>query len=199
MFDEEKQTGDQYWETESVFCDDKVEEIFPSNYPSEYTYNNSYDESDPSNGKSIYIFEPTQKFKYLVFTDAPELLNGEMIKDPYFYNIYSSDITAGWKNWKNGEGNSSEPIYGTPVHFIDFVNVPKWSSVSMEVITKTWNDGDEKYDEAVQSYPMTKLSEKAADCSDVYRFILPDEITANNSDVTIRFTNGSASSCVRIL
>ncbi len=191
LFDKEKQPvwneESQNWETEEpVFCDDKVEEIFPS----EYTYTSAYDGSDISNGKSIYIFEPTQKFKFLVFTDAPGLLNGEMIRRyAYFYNIYSSDTTAGWKNWKNGEVPSRDSINGTPVHFIDFVNVPKWSSVSMEVITKTWND-DDKYDEAVQSYPMTKISEKAADGSDVYRFILPDEFT-NEYEVTIRFTNGS--------
>lgn len=190
LFDKEKpvlheKEGYQYWVTESVFCDDKVEEIFPS----EYTYNNSYDESDPSNGKSIYIFEPTQKFKFLVFTDASGLLNGEMIRHPYFYNIYSSDTTAGWKNWKNGEEPSCDTINGTPVHFIDFVNVPKWSSVSADVITHEWRDGKEV--DVSHVYPMTMISEKAADGSEIYRFILPDEITANNSDVTIRFTNGS--------
>lgn len=177
-----------YWETEPVFCDDKVEEI----YPSEYTYNNSYDESDISNGKRIYIFEPTQKFKFLVFTDTPRLLDGEMIGSyAYFYNYSSDGINAGWKNWKNGEGNSCDTIDGTPVHFIDFVNVPKWSSVSADVITREWSEQDGKLVDVSHVNSMTKLSEKAADGSDVYRFILPDEITANNSDVTIRFTNGS--------
>lgn len=194
LFDKEKQTvwneEYQYWETEPVFCDDKVEEIFQS----DYTYTNSDDESDSSNGKSIYIFEPTQKFKFLVFTDAPGLLDGEMINTnrryAFFYN-YSSDTTAGWKNWKNGEEPSYDTIYGTPVHFIDFVNVPKWSSVSADVITREWSEQDGKVVDVSHIYSMTKLSEKAADGSDIYRFILPDEITANNSDVTIRFTNGS--------
>ena len=196
LFDKEIQTvwheDYQIWETEPVFCDDKVEEIFQS----DYTYTNSNDESDSSNGKSIYIFEPTQKFKFLVFTDTPGLLNGEMIRRyAYFYNIYSSDITAGWKNWKNGEVPSCDTIYvyGTPVHFIDFVNVPKWSSVSADVITRKWSDQDGKLVDVSHVNSMTKLSEKAADGSDVYRFILPDEITANNGDVTIRFTNGSES------
>lgn len=196
LFDKEKRTvwneEYQYWETEPVFCDDKVEEIFQS----DYTYTNSDDGSDSSNGKSIYIFEPTQKFKFLVFTDAPGPLDGEKIgRYAYFYNIYSSDITAGWKNWKNGEVPSCDTIYvyGTPVHFIDFVNVPKWSSVSADVITREWSDQDGKLVDVSHVNSMTKLSEKAADGSDVYRFILPDEITANNSDVTIRFTNGSES------
>lgn len=193
LFDKEKQTGYQYWETEPVFCDDKVEEIFPS----KYTYNNSYDESDSSNGKSIYIFEPTQKFKFLVFTDAPGLLDGEMINTnrryASFYS-YSSDTTAGWKNWKNwknGEEPSYDTIYGTPVHFIDFVNAQNWSTVSVDVTTNQWDSDQGKYVDVSQNYAMTKLPEKAADGSDVYRFILPDEITANNSHVTIRFTNGS--------
>lgn len=191
LFDKEKTVlheEEGYQETVPVFCDDKVEEI----YPSEYTYNNSYDESDISNGKSIYIFEPTQKFKYLVFTDAPGLLNGEMIGSYVFFNnIFSSDITAGWKNWKNGEGNSYDTIYGTPVHFIDFVNVPKWSTVSVDVTTNQWDSDQGENVDVSQNYAMKKLYEKAADGSDVYRFILPDEITANNSHVTIRFTNGS--------
>lgn len=195
LFDKEKTVlheEEGYQETVPVFCDDKVEEISPS----KYTYNNSDNESDSSNGKSIYIFEPTQKFKFLVFTDTPGLLNGEMIGSyAYFYNIYSSDITAGWKNWKNGEENSYDTIYvyDTPVHFIDFVNVPKWSSVSADVITHEWSDQEHKMVDVSHVNSMTKLSEKAADGSDVYRFILPDEITANNSDVKIRFTNGSES------
>lgn len=194
LFDKEIETEwneeYHYWEREPVFCNDIVEEI----YPSEYTYTSAYDGSDISNGKSIYIFEPTQKFKFLVFTDTPGLLDGEMIgRYAYFYNIYSSDITAGWKNWKNGEVPSCDTIYDTPVHFIDFVNVPKWSSVSADVITREWSEQDGKLVDVSHVNSMTKLSEKAADGSDVYRFILPDEITANNSDVTIRFTNGSES------
>ena len=194
LFDKEKRTvyheEYDYWETEPVFCDDKVEEIFPS----EYTYTSAYDGSDISNGKSIYIFEPTQKFKFLVFTDAPELLNDEMINTKrryaYFHN-YSYDTTAGWKNWKNGEDNGYNSLSSNPVNFIDFVNVPKWSSVSADVITREWSEQDGKLVDVSHVNSMTKLSEKAADGSDVYRFILPDEITANNSHVTIRFTNGS--------
>ena len=193
LFDKEIQTvlheeeGYQYWETELVFCNDKVEEIFPS----KYTYNNSDNESDSSNGKSIYIFEPTQKFKFLVFTDAPGLLDGEMIRRyAFFYNIYSSDITAGWKNWKNGEVPSCDTIYGTPVHFIDFVNVPKWSTVSVDVTTNQWDSDQGENVDVSQNYAMKKLSEKAADGSDVYRFILPEMFTSS-SNVTLRFTNGS--------
>lgn len=194
LFDKEKQPvwneDDQIWETEPpVFCDDKVEEIFQSGY----TYTNSDDGSDISNGKSIYIFEPTQKFKYLVFTGAPGPLDGEMIGRYAFFNNYSSDgITAGWKNWKNGEGNSYKTIYvyDTPVHFIDFVNVPKWNSVSADIITNEWND--QEYVDVSHVNSMTKLSEKAADGSDVYRFILPEMFTSS-SNVTLRFTNGSES------
>lgn len=194
LFDKEKRTvyheEYDYWETEPVFCDDKVEEIFPS----EYTYTSAYDGSDISNGKSIYIFEPTQKFKFLVFTDAPGPLDGEMINTnrryAYFHN-YSYDTTAGWKNWRNGENNGNNSLSSNPVNFIDFVNVPKWSTVSVDVTTNQWDIDQGKYVDVSQNYAMTKVSEKAADGSDVYRFILPDEITANNSHVTIRFTNGS--------
>lgn len=173
-----------YWGNETLFCNDIAEEIFPS----AYTYTNSDDESDSSNGKSIYIFEPTQEFECLVFTDTADSLDNKR-RDDYasFYN--SSDTTAGWKNWKNGEERSSETIYDNPVNFIDFVNVPKWSSVSADIITNEWND--QECVDVSHVYPMTKLSEKAADDSDIYRFILPAEFTANNSDVTIRFTNGS--------
>lgn len=189
LFSEEKNIDyGEYSSNESVFADDIVEEIFPSGY----TYTNSNDESDASNGKSIYIFEPTQEFKYLVFTDAPGLLNGEMIytnsRYAYFYND-SYDTTAGWKNWKNGEEISSDTIYDNPVNFIDFVNVPKWSSVSADIITNEWND--QEYVDVSHVNSMTKLSEKAADGSDIYRFILPAEFTENSSDVTIKFTNGS--------
>lgn len=194
LFDKEEQTvwheDYQYWETEPVFCDDKVEEIFQS----DYTYTNSNDESDSSNGKSIYIFEPTQEFKFLVFTDAPELLNGEMINTnrryAYFHN-YSYDTTAGWKNWKNGEVPSCVEIYDTPVHFIDFVNVPKWSSVYADVTTNQWDSDQGENVDVSQNYAMKKLSEKAADGSDIYRFVLPAAFTENSSDVTIKFTNGS--------
>lgn len=190
LFTEEKNIDyGEYISNEYVFADDIVEEIFPSGY----TYINSDNESDASNGKRIYIFEPTQEFEYLVFTDAPGLLNGEMIytnsQYAYFYNS-SYDTTAGWKNWKNGEENSSETIYDNPVNFIDFVNAQKWSSVSADVITSEWSEQDEKYVDVSHVYSMTKLSEKAADGSDIYRFIFPDEFT-NESEVTIRFTNGS--------
>ena len=191
LFTEEKNIDyGEYSSNEYVFADDIVEEIFPSGY----TYTNSYDESDASNGKSIYIFEPTQEFKYLVFTDAPGLLDGEMINTnsryASFYNYSSYDTTAGWKNWKNGEEPSYDTIYDTPVSFIDFVNAPKWSFVSADVITSEWSEQDEKYVDVSHAYSMTKLSEKAADGSDIYRFILPDEFT-NEYEVTIRFTNGS--------
>lgn len=190
LFTEEKNIDyGEYSSNEYVFADDIVEEIFPS----DYTYINSDDESDVSNGKRIYIFEPAQEFECLVFTDAPGLLNGEMIytnsRYAYFYNS-SYDTTAGWKNWRNGEESSSETIYDYPVNFIDFVNVPKWSSVSADVITSEWSEQDEKYVDVSHVYPMTKLSEKAADGSDIYRFILPDEFT-NDYEVTIKFTNGS--------
>lgn len=197
LFDKEKTVlheEEGYQETVPVFCDDKVEEIFPSNYPSNYTYTNSDDGSDISNGKRIYIFEPTQKFKFLVFTDTPGLLDGEMIgRYAYFYNIYSSETTAGWKNWKNwknGEVPSCDTISGTPVHFIDFVNVPKWSTVSVDVTTNQWDSDQGENVDVSQNYAMKKLSEKAADGSDVYRFILPEMFTSS-SNVTLRFTNGS--------
>ena len=191
LFSEEKNIDyGEYSSNESVFADDIVEEIFPS----DYIYTNSNDESDASNGKRIYIFEPTQEFKYLVFTDAPGLLDGEMINTnsryASFYNYSSYDTTAGWKNWKNGEEPSYDTIYYTPVHFIDFVNAPKWNSVSADVITSEWSEQDEKYVDVSHAYSMTKLSEKAADGSDIYRFILPDEFT-NEYEVTIKFTNGS--------
>lgn len=193
LFTKEKEVyyeDDNYWGNETLFCNDIAEEIFPS----AYTYTNSNDESDASNGKRIYIFEPTQEFEYLVFTDAPGLLNGEMLytnsRYAYFHN-YSYDTTAGWKNWRNGEDNGYDSLSSNPVNFIDFVNVPKWNSVSADVITSEWSEQNEKYVDVSHVNSMTKLSEKAADGSDIYRFILPDEITANNSDVTIRFTNGS--------
>ena len=194
LFKEEKEVyyeDDSYWGNETLFCDDITEEIFPS----AYTYTSTEGESDASNGKRIYIFEPTQEFEYLVFTDAPGLLNGEMIytnsRYAYFSN-FSYDTTAGWKNWKNGEESSSESFssYNSHFHFIDFVNVPKWSSVSADVIKSEWSEQDEKYVDVSHVYSMTKLSEKAADGSDIYRFILPDKFT-NEYEVTIRFTNGS--------
>lgn len=192
LFSEEKNIDyGEYSSNESVFADDIVEEIFPS----DYIYTNSNDESDASNGKRIYIFEPTQEFKYLVFTDAPGLLDGEMInansRYASFSNYSSYDTTAGWKNWKNGEEISSDTIYDTPVHFIDFVNVPKWSSVSADVITREWSEQDDKEVDVSHIYSMTKLSENAADGSDIYRFVLPAAFTENSSDVTIKFTNGS--------
>ena len=193
LFTKEKEVyyeDDNYWGNETLFCDDITEEIFPS----AYTYTSTEGESDASNGKRIYIFEPTQEFEYLVFTDAPGLLNGEMLytnsRYAYFHN-YSYDTTAGWKNWRNGEDNGYDSLSSNPVHFIDFVNVPKWNSVSADVITSEWSEQNEKYVDVSHVNSMTKLSEKAADGSDIYRFILPDEITANNSYVTIRFTNGS--------
>lgn len=191
LFTEEKNIDyGEYSSNEYVFADDIVEEIFPSGY----TYTNSYDESDASNGKSIYIFEPSQEFAYLVFTDAPELLNGEMSFTDSRYASFSNssyDTTAGWKNWKNGEEPSYDTIYDTPVHFIDFVNAQKWSSVSADVITSEWSEQDEKYVDVSHVNSMTKLSEKAADGSDIYRFVLPAAFTENSSNVTIKFTNGS--------
>lgn len=194
LFDKEKQTvwheENQYWETETVFCDDIVEEIFPS----DYTYTSAYDGSDISNGKRIFIFEPSEDFKYLIFTNSPEPIVDENIYSNCQYasvQITSYDSTAGWKNWKNGEEPSYDTISDTPVHFIDFVNVPKWSSVSADVITSEWSEQNEKYVDVSHVNSMTKLSEKAADGSDIYRFILPAEFAENNSYVTIRFTNGS--------
>ena len=190
LFKEEKNIDyGEYSSNESVFADDIVEEIFPSGY----TYTNPYEDSDSSNGKRIYIFEPTQEFECLVFTDAPGLLNGELIytnsRYAYFSN-FSYDTTAGWKNWKNGEESSSDTIGDNPVYFIDFVNVPKWSSVSADVIKSEWSEQDNKDVDVSHVYSMAKLSEKASDGSDIYRFILPDEFT-NEYEVTIKFTNGS--------
>jgi len=188
LFKEEKNIDyGEYSSNEYVFADDIVEEIFPSGY----TYTNPYEDSDSSNGKRIYIFEPTQEFEYLVFTDAPGLLNGEMIYTNSRYASFSKssyDTNAGWKNWRNGEESSSDTIGDNPVNFIDFVNVPKWSSVSADVITNEWND--QEYVDVSHVYSMIKLSEKAADGSDIYRFILPDEFT-NEYEVTIKFINGS--------
>lgn len=187
LFKEEKNIDyGEYISNESVFADDIVEEIFPS----DYTYINSDDESDASNEKSIYIFEPTQEFEYLVFTETEDLLDNKRCDDYASFSKYSYDTTAGWKNWKNGEESSSETFYDSPVNFIDFVNVPKWSSVSANAITSEWSEQDEKYVDVSHVYSMTKLSEKAADGSDIYRFILPDEFT-NQYEVTIKFTNGS--------
>ena len=194
LFDKEKQTvwheEYQYWETETVFCDDIVEEIFPS----DYTYTSAYDGSDISNGKRIFIFEPSEDFKYLIFTNSPESIVDENIYSNCQYasvQITSYDSSAGWKNWKNGEESSSDTIYDNPVNFIDFVNVPKWSSVSVDVITSEWSEQNDQYVDVSHVYPMTKLSEKAADGSDIYRFVLPAAFTENSSDVTIKFTNGS--------
>lgn len=188
LFSEEKNIDyGEYSSNEYVFADDIVEEIFPS----DYTYTNSNYESDASNGKSIYIFEPTQEFEYLVFTDTEDSLDNKRCDDYSSFSKSSYDTTVGWKNWRNGEESSSDTIYDNPVNFIDFVNVPKWSSVSADVITSEWSEQDDKYVDVSHVYSMTKLSEKAADGSDIYRFILPAEFTENSSDVTIRFTNGS--------
>ena len=188
LFKEEKNIDyGEYSSNESVFADDIVEEIFPSGY----TYTNPYEDSDSSNGKRIYIFEPTQEFECLVFTETEDSLNNKRCDDYAYFSNFSYDTTAGWKNWKNGEESSSDTIYDNPVNFIDFVNVPKWSSVSAEVITSEWSEQDEKYVDVSHVYSMTKLSEKAADGSDIYRFVLPAAFTENSSDVTIKFTNGS--------
>ena len=185
----EKWYDDQYWNIETVFCDDITEEIFPS----EYTYTDVYSDTDISNGKPIYIFAPTQDFAFLVFTDTPDSLNGKSAYSncQYSYFVNSQyDSSAGWKNWVNGEESASETIYYSPVHFIDFVNKQNWESVSVDVITNEWNEQQNEYVEDSHVYPMTALTEKAADGSDIYRFILPEEFT-NNSDITIRFTNGT--------
>ena len=192
LFDEEieKWYDDQNWNIETVFCDDITEEIFPS----EYTYTDSYSDTDISNGKTVYIFDPTQDFRYLVFTDTPDSLNGINVysDNPYAYYVNTQyDTSAGWKSWVNGEENSYETIYYSPVHFIDFVNVQKWDDISVDVITSEWSDQQDGYVEVSHVYPMTKLSEKAADGSDVYRFILPEEFTNNGSDITVKFTNGT--------
>ena len=191
LFKEEKEVyyeDDNYWGNETLFCDDITEEIFPS----AYTYTSTEGESDASNGKRIYIFEPTQEFECLVFTETEDSLNNKRCDDYAYFSNFSYDTTAGWKNWKNGEESSSESFssYNSHFHFIDFVNVPKWSSVSADVITSEWSEQDEKYVDVSHVYSMTKLSEKAADGSDIYRFILPDKFT-NEYEVTIRFTNGS--------
>lgn len=187
LFTEEKNIDyGEYSSNEYVFADDIVEEIFPSGY----TYINPYEDSDSSNGKRIYIFEPTQEFECLVFTDTADSLDNKRCVEYASFYKSSYDTTAGWKNWRNGEESSSETIYDNPVNFIDFVNVPKWSSVSADVITSEWSEQNDKYVDVSHVYPMTKLSEKAADGSDIYRFILPDEFT-NENEVTIKFTNGS--------
>lgn len=185
LFKEEKYIDyGEYSSNEYVFADDIVEEIFPS----DYTYINSDDESDSSNGKRIYIFEPTQEFEYLVFTETEDSLNNKRCDDYAYFTKDSYDTTAGWKNWKNGGESSYDTIDDNPVNFIDFVNVPKWSSVSADIITNEWNDPE--YVDVSHVNSKTKLSEKAADGSDIYRFILPDEFT-NEDEVTIRFTNDS--------
>lgn len=180
-----------------VFADDTVVHIFPSGY----IYTNSNDKNDASNGKAIYLFEPAGEFQYLVFTNTPELLNGVQVYDDEYQYSYSyvgmvsASYCAGWKNWKNGEDNiyyNYENIYSSPVHFIDFVNAQNWSTVSVDVTTNQWDSDQDKYVDVSQNYAMTKLSEKAADGSDVYRFILPEMFTSS-SNVTLRFTNGSES------
>ena len=174
-----------------VFADDTVVKIFPSNL----TYSDSYDEN--SNGKAIYLFKPTGEFQYLVFTNTPGSLDNVQVYDgQYSYvEMENNRDCAGWKNWINGGDNSYynyENINSSPVHFIDFVNAQNWSTVSVDVTTNQWDSDQGKYVDVSQNYAMTKLSEKAADGSDVYRFILPEMFTSS-SNVTLRFTNGSES------
>lgn len=173
-----------------VFADDTVVKIFPS----DWTYSDSNDED--SNGKAIYLFKPAGEFQYLVFTDTPGSLDGvQVYDDEYRYSYVEMENNrdcVGWKNWINGGESSYDKIYDNPVHFIDFVNAQNWSTVSVDVTTNQWDSDQGKYVDVSQNYAMTKLSEKAADGSDVYRFILPEMFTSS-SNVTLRFTNGSES------
>ena len=184
-----------YSDSGDVFADDTVVEIFPSGY----TYTNPYEDSDSSNGKSIYLFEPAGEFRYLVFTNTPGSLDNVQVYDyeeyKYSYSYvemeYNGDC-VGWKNWINGGDDrySYNVMDSSPVHFIDFVNAQNWSTVSVDVTTNQWDSDQGKNVDVSQNYAMTKLSEKAADGSDIYRFILPDAFT-NKYEVTIKFTNGS--------
>ena len=180
-----------------VFADDTVVQIFSSGY----TYTNSDDETDASNGKAIYLFEPAGEFQYLVFTNTPESLDGVQVydyeKDKYSYSYVGMENNrdcAGWKNWINGgdDSYSYNVMDSSPVHFIDFVNAQNWSTVSVDVTTNQWDSDLGKDVDVSQNYAMTKLSKKAADGPDVYRFILPEMFTSS-SNVTLRFTNGSES------
>ena len=178
------------------FENDTVVEIFPS----DWTYSDSYDED--SNGKAIYLFKPAGEFQYLVFTNTPESLDDVQVYDyeeyKYSYSYVKMEDEGdclGWKNWINGGDDSYysyDEIYSSPVHFIDFVNAQNWSTVSVDVTTNQWDSDQGEYVDVSKNYAMTKLSEKAADGSDVYRFILPEMFTSS-SNVTLRFRNGSES------
>lgn len=175
-----------YDETIYYYGDEIVEEI----YPSDYTYNDEYDEDDISNGKKIYIFEPSCDFECLIFTDSSDSLNGVEAYN-YDYACYHIDpyqYEGGFKDWRNEKDNSYYNTFYSSYEFVDFVNSQGWSNVIANIVYSEWDEEKEETVSVTESFTMSKTSVKSADGFDVYRFIIPEDYY----NYYLTFTDGTS-------